>query len=93
MPEFLGHKNHTDPWTRIDNSMVLTTKNLPDTILSTEVQEPPVNKDLDGEKPSRHHVTLPQAVCVRGFSPVQVFIDWRFLDRGGENCVRQILRG
>ena len=52
MPEFLGHKNHTDPWTRIDNSMVLTKNNLPDTILSTAVQEPLVNKDLDGEKPS-----------------------------------------
>ena len=52
MPEFFGHKNHTDPWTHIDNLMVLTTKNLPDTILSTAVQEPPVNKDLDGEKPS-----------------------------------------
>ena len=52
MPEFLGHKNHTDPWTRIDNSMVLTTKNLPDTILSTEVQEPPVNNELDEDIPS-----------------------------------------
>ena len=49
MPEFFGHKNHTDPWTRIDNSMVLTTNNLPDTIPSTAVQEPPVNNDLDGE--------------------------------------------
>ena len=52
MPKFFGHKNHTDPWTRIDNSMVLTTNNLPDTIPSTAVQEPPVNNDLDGEKPS-----------------------------------------
>ena len=52
MPEFFGHKNHTDPWTRIDNSMVLTTDNLPDTIPSTAVQEPPVNNDLDGAKPS-----------------------------------------
>ena len=52
MPEFFSHKNHTDPWTRIDNSMVLTTNNLPDTILSTAVQEPPVNNDLDGRKSS-----------------------------------------
>ena len=36
MPEFFGHKNHTDPWTRIDNSMVLTTNNLPDTITVRE---------------------------------------------------------
>ena len=52
MPEIFGHKNHTDPWTRIDNSMVLTTYNLPDTIQSIAVQEPPVNNDLDGGNPS-----------------------------------------
>ena len=52
MPEFFGHKNHTDPWTRIENSMVLTTNNLLDTIPSTAVQEPPVNNYLDGKKPS-----------------------------------------
>ena len=32
--------------------MVLTTNNLPDTIPSTAVQEPPVISDLEGEKPS-----------------------------------------
>ena len=52
MPEYFGHKNHTDPWTRIDNSMVLTTNSLPDTNLPTAVQVPLVNKDLQGGKPS-----------------------------------------